>query len=54
MRHRSLMIDFSAASDQIFAILGLLESSHQGESKYEISFIISTLVKNFLIQAGSS
>jgi len=54
MRHRSSTIDFSAASDRIFAILGLLESSHQGESKYDVSFVISALVKNFLIQAGSS
>src|SRR6266498_5788786 len=56
MRRRSSTIDFSAASDRIFAILGLLESSHQGESKYDVSFVISALVKKFfeLSQAGLS
>ncbi len=47
MRRRSSTIDFSAASDRIFAILGLLESSHQGESKSDVSFVIFALVKKF-------
>jgi len=48
------MINFSAASNQIFAILGLLKLSHQGESESDVSFIISALVKKFLSQANSS
>src|SRR6266498_5223803 len=38
VRRRSLTIDFSAASDRIFMILGLLESSHRGESDSGVSF----------------
>ena len=38
------MIDFSAASDQIFMILDLLESSH---SDSDVNFIISALFKKF-------
>ncbi len=41
------MIDFSAISDQIFMILGLLESSYRKESDYDISFIIFALFKKF-------
>ncbi len=39
------MIDFSAASDQIFMILGLLKSSRRGESDSGISFVVSALFK---------
>ena len=38
--YKFLMINFSAASDQIFMILGLLELSHQEESESKISFTI--------------
>src|SRR3989337_337573 len=37
-RRRSLTINFSAANDRILVILGLLESSHQGESEYKKIF----------------
>ncbi len=42
---RSSTINFSAANDRIFAILGLLESFHQGESESDVSFVIFSLVK---------
>ncbi len=34
-------------NNQIFIILDLLELSYKGESKSNISFIISTLIKKF-------
>ena len=37
-KYKFLTINFSAASDRIFMILGLLESSHQGEFESNISF----------------
>ena len=47
MTARFLTADFSATGDSIFMILGLLESSHRGESESDISFIVFIVVTIF-------
>ena len=47
MRRRTLTINKIGSSDWISAILGSLESSHRGESEYDVSFVVSVFVKKF-------